>query len=134
MFKNHFLKLFVVVCICLTSTVCSYGQGGGIIDVVIQRTAEGYELSLGISNGNQVKATLLTSDDEICFEKLISNGVVTNNLPSGTYQLIAEDQTGSNQSYFLRFFLVSGCPSFNSTLTKFRLALETEGLSLSDFL
>ena len=84
------------------SAVCSYGQGGGIIDVVIQRTAEGYKLNLDIPDGNQVKATLLTSDGEIYFEKFISNGVVPDNLPSGTYQLIAEDQTGRNQSYFLR--------------------------------
>lgn len=102
MFKHHFLKLFVALCICLTSAVCSYGQGGGIIDVVIQaRTAEVYELKLDVPSGNQVKVTLITSDGITHLQKIISDGVITNNLPSGIYRLTVEDLTGRRQSHFL---------------------------------
>lgn len=101
MFKNHFLKLLVAVCICLTSIVCSYGQGGGIIDVVIQaRTAEVHELKLD-TYGNQVKVSLITSDGIVYLQKTMSDGVI-DNLPSGTYQLTVEDLNGHRQSYFLR--------------------------------
>lgn len=103
MFKNHFLKLLVAVCICLTSAVCSYGQGGGIIDVVIQaRTAKAYEVKLDVPNGNQVKVSLITADGITHLQKIISGGVITDNLPSGTYQLTVEDLSGRRQSYSLR--------------------------------
>jgi len=104
MFKNAFLKqLIVAVSICLMSAVCSYGQGGGIIDVAIQqRTAEAYELSLDSRNGNQLKVTLTALDGTIYLEKLVSSEVVIDNLSSGAYQLITEDQTGLRLSHFLR--------------------------------
>jgi len=102
MFKNNFFKLFVLSCICFMSAVCSYGQGGGIIDVVTQKSAEVYKLSIDVRSENQVRATLIASDGTIFLEKQVSNGVVIDNLPLGTYRLITEDQTGQSQSYFLR--------------------------------
>jgi len=106
MFRNAFLKLFVAVCICLASAACSYGQGGGIIDVVFrQNTAETHELTVKNSVKNDVKIFLIASDGTQHFEYLLNPGeILTNNLPSGTYQLMVVEYktTGRNTTYFLR--------------------------------
>jgi len=103
MFKNAILKQVVAICICLVSVVCSYGQGGGIIDVVTrQKSAKIYELSLNVHSGNEIKVSLITSDGTVYLQKTVSDGVITDSLPSGTYRLVAEEQIGRSQSYFLR--------------------------------
>jgi len=106
MFKKPFLKLVVAVCICLMSAVCSYGQGGGIIDVVFrQNTAETHELTVSNSVKSKVKLSLITSSDFLSFEAFLNPGeILTKNLPSGTYQLsiVEYNTTGRNTSYFLR--------------------------------
>jgi len=127
------------------SAVCSYGQGGGIIDVAIQqRTAEAYELSLDSRNGNQLKVTLTALDGTIYLEKLVSSEVVIDNLSSGAYQLITEDQTGLRKAgfnlyvesrlFFCAYFfhqpisVDSGIPFFHHLFQLFFL-----GIGMSEF-
>jgi len=102
MFKNAFLKLLLVGCIYFISVVCSYGQRVGIVDVVIQaQTAEVYELNLKIYE--EVKISLIASDGTVYLEKIASDEVIIGKFPSGTYQLlINEEQIGRSESYFLR--------------------------------
>jgi len=105
MFKHAFLKQFIAVFICLMSAACSYGQGGGIIDVVTQKESTGiYEVTLRVSSQSEVKISLIASDGTMYLENFVSSArVLKSKLPSDTYQLIlTESQTRRSSSYFLR--------------------------------
>lgn len=105
MFRLFFIKLFALtVCIWVINVTCLLGQRVGIIDVVTKQVSEEtHELTIRTHSENEIRVSLIQSDDTLYLEKLITPPeVLTNILPSGIYQLIVTDcHTEGQTSYLL---------------------------------